>query len=97
MATIESLEGTDSPFEQTLNKDHIDILATGWGSIYRTENSVYLKVQCGSTHSTHVQGTVHMFSAQYTCWEYWDAPLEDSCDIYEENSDESSKQTKESR
>ena len=35
---IESLESTDSPFKQTL-EDYIDILATGWGSIYRTDHS----------------------------------------------------------
>ena len=36
------------------------------------------------------QRTVHMLGK-------WDAPIEDSFDVYEENSDESSKQTKESR
>ena len=77
LAKIESLESTDSPFKQTL-EDSIYILATGWGSTYRTDHSVYLEVQCG------------MNNAQCTCWECWDAPLEDSCDAYEENSDESS-------
>ena len=64
LTKIESLESTDSPFKNTL-EDYIDILATGWGSIYRTDHSVYLEVQCG------------MNNAQCTCWECWDAPLED--------------------
>ena len=76
LAKIESLETTFSPFKQTL-EDYIDILATGWGSIYRTDHSVYLEVQCGMNNS------------QCTCWECWDAPLEDSCEVYEENFDES--------
>ena len=44
LAKIESLESTDSPFKQKL-EDYIE--ATGWGSIYRTDHSTYLKVQCG--------------------------------------------------
>ena len=75
LAKIASLESTDSPFKQTL-EDRIDILATGCGSIYRTDHSTYLEVQCG------------MNNAQCTCW---DASLEEST----ENSDDSSKQTKE--
>ena len=78
LAKIESLESTDSPFKQTL-EDYIDILATAWGSIYRTDHSTYLEVQCG------------MNNAQCTCWECWDASLEKST----ENSDDLSKQTTE--
>ena len=87
LTKIESLESTDSPFKNTL-EDCIDILATGWGSIFRSDHSVYLEVQCG------------MKNAQCTCWECWDAPLEEdwenrACKEEVENSDESSKQTKE--
>ena len=78
LAKIESLESTESPFKQTL-EDYIDILATGWGSIYRTDHSTYLEVQCG------------MNNAQCTCWECWDVSLEENT----ENSDDSSKQTTE--
>ena len=86
LTKIESLESTDSPFKNTL-EDYIDVLATGWGSIYRSDHSVYLEVQCG------------MNNAQCTCWECWDAPLEEDWENKArkeevENSDESSKQTK---
>ena len=65
LAKIESLESTDSPFKQTLD-DYIDILATGWGSIYRTDHSTYLEVQCG------------MNNAQCTCSECWHVSLEEN-------------------
>ena len=65
MAKIDSLESSGSPFKRTL-EDFIDILAVGWGSIYRSDHSSYLQVQCGLT------------SAQCSCWECWDAGLETS-------------------
>ena len=78
LAKIESLESTDSPFKQKL-EDYIGILAIGWGSIYGTDPSTYLEVQCGKNNS------------QCTYWECWDVSLEKST----ENSDGSSKQTTE--
>ena len=53
---LAKIESTDYTIKQTL-EDCIDILATGWESIYRTDYLVYLEVKCG------------MNNAQCTCWE----------------------------
>ena len=50
LTKIESLESTDSPIKNTL-EDYIDILATGWGSIFRSNHSVYLEVQFGMNNA----------------------------------------------
>ena len=63
IAKIESLESTDSPFKDSVEA-FIDILATGWGSLYKAEHSTYIEVHCGLTNS------------QCSCWECWDAALE---------------------
>lgn len=72
LAKVESLEKSESPFKDTI-EDFIDILATGWGSIYRVHHSACLEMHCGLTN------------AQCSCWECRD---DDSCedDDYDESS-----------
>ena len=73
IAKIESLESTDSPFKDTIEA-FVDILAAGWGSLYRTDHSMFIEVHCGLTN------------AQCSCWECWDAATEDE-EIMEKTND----------
>lgn len=64
LAKVESIEKSDSPFKETI-EDFLDLLGTGWGSIYTTHHSTFLEVNYGLTN------------AQCTCWECLDSDAVD--------------------